>query len=143
MAFTTKADFEARAAARLAAIDAVFEPPQRTDYDLNPDWPAPVAGNFRKAAVLIGLIDRRDDYGVLLTLRPETMSSHAGQVAFPGGVCTSAPCGDEPGALQSLPDWHTETGIGNDNETETDDPRGCRHCDAGTGANRASFRHAD
>jgi 8-oxo-dGTP pyrophosphatase MutT (NUDIX family) len=30
-------------------------------------------------------MDRGDDYGVLLTLRPETMPSHAGQVAFPGG----------------------------------------------------------
>lgn len=85
MAFTTKADFDARCAARLAAVDAVFDVPLRTDYDLNPDWPAPVSGAIRKAAVLVGLIDRGDDYSVLLTLRPETMSSHAGQVAFPGG----------------------------------------------------------
>jgi hypothetical protein len=41
MAFTTKADFEARATARLAAVDAVFDTPLRTDYDLNPGWPAP------------------------------------------------------------------------------------------------------
>lgn len=85
MAFTTKADFEARAAARLAPVDAVFEEPLRTDYDLNPDWPAPAKSGFRRAAVLMGLIDRGDDYAVLLTLRPDTMPSHAGQVAFPGG----------------------------------------------------------
>lgn len=57
----------------------------RTDYDLNPEWEAPDDGNIRRAAVLVGLIDRGDDYGVLLTLRPDTMPSHAGQVAFPGG----------------------------------------------------------
>jgi 8-oxo-dGTP pyrophosphatase MutT (NUDIX family) len=83
--FTTKADFDARAAARLAPVDAVFEAPLRTDYDLNPDWPAPAAGPYRKAAVLVGLIEREEDYAVLLTLRPDTMPSHAGQVAFPGG----------------------------------------------------------
>lgn len=85
MAFTTKADFEARALARLAPVDAIFETPVRTDYDLNPGWPVPANGEYRKAAVLVGLIDRGDDYSVLLTLRPETMSSHAGQIAFPGG----------------------------------------------------------
>lgn len=85
MAFTTRSDFEARAASRLAAVDAVFETPLRTDYDLNPEWPAPTEADYRRAAVLVGLIARGDDYGVLLTLRPDTMPSHAGQVAFPGG----------------------------------------------------------
>jgi 8-oxo-dGTP pyrophosphatase MutT (NUDIX family) len=85
MAFSTRADFDARAATRLAPVDAVFDTPLRTDYDLNPDWPAPAATDYRRAAVLVGLIERGDDYGVLLTLRPDTMPSHAGQVAFPGG----------------------------------------------------------
>jgi len=107
MAFTTKADFETRALARLAAVDAVFETPLRTDYDLNPGWPAPVTADFRRAAVLIGLIDRGDDYGVLLTLRPETMSAHAGQVAFPGGRL-------EPGESlleTALREAHEEVGV--------------------------------
>lgn len=85
MAFTTKADFEARAASRLAPVDTVFEDAVRTDYDLNQDWPAPDKAAYRKAAVLVGLLDRGEDYSVLLTLRPDTMPSHAGQVAFPGG----------------------------------------------------------
>lgn len=85
MPFTTRADFDQRAATRLAATDAVFAEIVRTDYDLNPDWPTPEKKTYRKAAVLIGLIDRGDDYGVLLTLRPESMTNHAGQVAFPGG----------------------------------------------------------
>ncbi len=85
MAFTTRADFDQRAARRLAATDATFEDVVRTDYDLNPNWPAPSLENLRRAAVLIGLIERDDDYGVLLTLRPDNMTSHGGQVAFPGG----------------------------------------------------------
>lgn len=36
------------------------------------------------AAVLIAVTDRADP-GVILTQRPETMRSHAGQIAFPGG----------------------------------------------------------
>ena len=36
------------------------------------------------AAVLIAVTDR-DDPGVLLTKRPDTMRDHPGQVAFPGG----------------------------------------------------------
>ena len=63
-----------------------FDEPVRTDYDLNPDWRAPPERRLSaRAAVLVGLIDRGDDFGVLLTLRPDTMASHAGQVAFPGG----------------------------------------------------------
>lgn len=42
-----------------------------------PDRPIP-------AAVLIAITDRPEP-GVILTLRPETMRAHAGQVAFPGG----------------------------------------------------------
>ena len=38
----------------------------------------------RKAAVLFPLV-LRDEWSVILTQRPETMPSHAGQIAFPGG----------------------------------------------------------
>lgn len=40
---------------------------------------------IRPAAVLFGVIPRRDGPTALLTLRPETMPDHAGQVALPGG----------------------------------------------------------
>ena len=50
-------------------------------------WPAPAnAGKqLRSAAVLVPLIDRVDGMTVLLTQRTDTMSDHAGQIAFPGG----------------------------------------------------------
>ena len=42
--------------------------------------------NVRKdAAVLIPIIDRPDEPTVLLTVRSSDMSSHAGQISFPGG----------------------------------------------------------
>jgi 8-oxo-dGTP pyrophosphatase MutT (NUDIX family) len=107
MAFTTRADFDQRAASRLAPVEAVFDAPLRTDYDLNPDWRAPESAAIRRAAVLVALIDRGEDYGVLLTLRPDTMSSHAGQVAFPGGRI-------EPGETPlgaALREAHEEVGV--------------------------------
>jgi 8-oxo-dGTP pyrophosphatase MutT (NUDIX family) len=38
----------------------------------------------RRAAILFPLV-RRDGWQVILTQRPETMPSHPGQIAFPGG----------------------------------------------------------
>jgi 8-oxo-dGTP pyrophosphatase MutT (NUDIX family) len=107
MTFTSKADFLDRAAHRLAGVDAVFETPVRTDYDLNPDWPVPEAPAYRKAAVLVGLIDRGEDFGVLLTLRPDTMPSHAGQVAFPGGRIEPG----ETALAAALREAHEEVGV--------------------------------
>jgi 8-oxo-dGTP pyrophosphatase MutT (NUDIX family) len=40
---------------------------------------------IRPAAVLFGVLPRKDGPTALLTLRPDTMADHAGQVAFPGG----------------------------------------------------------
>jgi len=39
----------------------------------------------RVATVLIPLVQRGDDWHVILTQRPDTMPSHPGQIAFPGG----------------------------------------------------------
>ena len=41
---------------------------------------------IRAAAVLIGVIPRKSGPTALLTLRPDTMATHAGQVAFPTGA---------------------------------------------------------
>lgn len=107
MPFTTRVDFDQRVAARLAPLDAVFNDIVRTDYDLNPGWPAPPQPAIRKAAVLVGLIDRGDDYGVVLTLRPDTMPNHAGQVAFPGGRIEPG----ETALAAALREAHEEVGV--------------------------------
>jgi 8-oxo-dGTP pyrophosphatase MutT (NUDIX family) len=42
-------------------------------------------GSATAAAVLLPLFERNDEAYLWLVLRPETMRSHGGQVAFPGG----------------------------------------------------------
>jgi 8-oxo-dGTP pyrophosphatase MutT (NUDIX family) len=61
---------------------ALAAPP--SEPPLEGDLPELRAGASIAAAVLIA-ITRRDEPGVLLTLRRENMRTHAGQVAFPGG----------------------------------------------------------
>ncbi len=85
MTFTTPEDFLARARRRLLPIDASFEEGPAGDHDLSPAFQGEQPREPRIAAVLIGLIPRDGDYGVQLTLRPDTMAQHPGQVAFPGG----------------------------------------------------------
>lgn len=107
MTYTDKADFLERCRRFLAPVDEEQRHPARTDYDLNPDWRLPTDAEFRRAAVLVGLIDRGDDFGVLLTLRPETMPSHAGQVAFPGGRIEAG----ESALQAALREAHEEVGV--------------------------------
>ena len=105
--YTDKVDFLERCRRFLAPVDQEMKDPARTDYDLNPDWRLPTDAAFRRAAVLVGLIDRGDDFGVLLTLRPETMPSHAGQVAFPGGRIEAG----ESALEAALREAHEEVGV--------------------------------
>ena len=58
----------------------------RSDFDLNPELLADltVVEPLRPAAVLVPVV-ARDELTVLLTLRTENLSTHAGQIAFPGG----------------------------------------------------------
>jgi 8-oxo-dGTP pyrophosphatase MutT (NUDIX family) len=55
----------------------------RGDADLNPGDQLP--GRLRPAAVLMPVVRRREGLRVVLTVRPDTMRDHAGQIAFPGG----------------------------------------------------------
>lgn len=48
------------------------------------DFPDQPEGASVEAAVLVAIVDRPRP-GLILTLRPETMRTHSGQVAFPGG----------------------------------------------------------
>lgn len=58
--------------------------PVRSDYDLNPgarnSGPA-----LRPAAVLAPVMAHQDGARVLLTRRADSLTSHTGQIAFPGG----------------------------------------------------------
>lgn len=56
----------------------------RSDFDLNPAEARP-ARTLKAAAVLVPVIARPDGATVLLTRRSDQLSSHPGQIAFPGG----------------------------------------------------------
>lgn len=59
-------------------------PPRRSDFDLNPGLTRPMR-ELRPAAVLIPVVARPEGATVLLTRRADSLSSHTGQIAFPGG----------------------------------------------------------
>ncbi|MFM9848177.1 MAG: CoA pyrophosphatase [Hyphomicrobiaceae bacterium] len=89
----TETAFRQLTATRLHAepSEAVFDPRTgrtwgRGDWDLNPELMADFAvmPPPRPAAVLVPVV-ARDELTVLLTRRTETLPTHAGQIAFPGG----------------------------------------------------------
>lgn len=89
----TETAFRQLAAAKLHAqpSEAVFDPRTgrtwgRGDWDLNPELLADFAvmPPPRPAAVLVPVV-ARSELTVLLTQRTETLPTHAGQIAFPGG----------------------------------------------------------
>lgn len=82
MAFSDLDDFLGRARTRLDPIEGDLSLMEGGDLDfLSPQEIKAV----RAAAVLVPIIPREDGPTALLTVRPATMSTHAGQVAFPGG----------------------------------------------------------
>lgn len=88
----TAEDFRARAEARSRQLTeapeiALTDVQSRGDFDLNPHVPRPPLppGGLRLAGVLVGVVDREPGATVILTLRADHLSSHPGQVAFPGG----------------------------------------------------------
>jgi 8-oxo-dGTP pyrophosphatase MutT (NUDIX family) len=59
----------------------------RSDLNLDPAHVTDPNRTWTPAAVLVGLVERENGYTVLLTRRADTLRSHTGQVAFPGGRC--------------------------------------------------------
>ncbi|HYF23860.1 MAG TPA: CoA pyrophosphatase [Caulobacteraceae bacterium] len=57
----------------------------RSDFDLNPELRPNDKRLLRDAAVLVPLVEREAGLSVILTRRTDTLSKHAGQIAFPGG----------------------------------------------------------
>jgi 8-oxo-dGTP pyrophosphatase MutT (NUDIX family) len=90
-------DFRARAA-RVVDHDHGAE---YGDHRLNPDLrDLIVREGLRDAAVLIPVVDRGAEATVLLTQRTETLRSHSGQVAFPGGRIDPTDASPEDAALR-------------------------------------------
>lgn len=56
----------------------------KSDYDLNPEA-RPAPRSLRPAAVLIPVVAREGGCSVLMTRRSDSLASHTGQIAFPGG----------------------------------------------------------
>lgn len=71
--------------------------------------PKAVAGDdFRPAAVLAPIQERPDGDHLILTLRAENLSSHSGQVAFPGG---SVDPEDDGAVATALRETEEEIGV--------------------------------
>lgn len=102
-------DFRARCRTRLDPLKGRERLPETGDMD--------VLGveellNIRPAAVLIGVVERNSEAVSVLTKRPETMSRHAGQVAFPGGKVDPTDADEVDAALREA-----EEEVGADPET--------------------------
>ncbi len=64
--------------------------------------PAPQRLGIRAAAVLLVLFEEADDVRVIMIERSGTVSTHRGEIAFPGGVCDA---GETPGQTALREAW--------------------------------------
>lgn len=112
-AATLESGFFARARQRLTLdVPAALTDPSaaatRGDLDLDPDmWTRAGVVASRPASVLVGIVDRPQPT-VLLTRRTPDLSSHAGQIAFPGGKIDPH---DETPLAAAIREAHEEIGL--------------------------------
>ncbi|MEQ8825636.1 MAG: CoA pyrophosphatase [Filomicrobium sp.] len=59
--------------------------PGGSDFDLNPGMEEEAGQTAKRPAAVLVPVVAREELSVLLTLRTAHLSSHAGQIAFPGG----------------------------------------------------------
>jgi len=88
-------------------LRAAMDRPAPASHIAGDDWDWAGDAVPLQAAVLIVVIDRKEPT-VILTLRPETMARHAGQIAFPGGRIES---GDEDAIAAALREAQEEIGL--------------------------------
>jgi 8-oxo-dGTP pyrophosphatase MutT (NUDIX family) len=103
--------YRARARLTLDVPPALTDPTAqgaRGDLDVDPAmWQRAGVAATRPAAVLVPIIDRAEPT-VLLTVRTSDLSSHAGQVAFPGGKIDP---GDATPVAAALREAREEVGL--------------------------------
>ena len=80
----------------------------RGDFELNPDFARDDRSAFTLAAVLVPLVDHPHGVTVLLTQRTAHLTSHAGQISFPGG---RAEPHDEDAVATALRETAEEVGV--------------------------------
>ena len=92
-----------------AALHPLHAAPDATPW--NRDELADLLGDApaTEAAVLVGLVPRRQGLQVLLTRRTDSLRHHAGQVSFPGGRIEAA---DADAVAAALREAHEEIGLG-------------------------------
>ncbi|MDF1719844.1 MAG: CoA pyrophosphatase [Minwuia sp.] len=82
-----------------------------SDFDLTPETRPKADARLKPAAVLVPIIDRPEGPTVLLTRRTAHLSSHAGQISFPGGRAEPEDASPE---ITALRETEEEVGIDRD-----------------------------
>lgn len=82
--------------------DRLIEPEESRDLPITGEFGDDAEGRtFRDAGVLFGIVDRGDDdLHIILTERPKSMPTHAGQVALPGGKVDRTDAGPVAAAIR-------------------------------------------